>query len=146
MLARPMQSWSNMEQPVYPPEPQRLSCAPLHWLSAVLIIAFDWTILALNLNLLSYRWRWIAAALSLVAGFCVGGIEHWRARSGSGLAAAKAAIAAFVIAMPLPFAGSAVGAIALLWCLADALRKRSSTGRAPDEGTCSQLDSWFSRQ
>lgn len=101
-----------------------LSRPPLHWASAVVLIAFDWGTFALNLRLLlTGQWPWVAAGAGLLAGIAVGGVEHQLGRSGTMLAAAKAVVAGMVVAIPFPYAGSAVGAIALLWIAADHIKR-----------------------
>lgn len=98
---------------------------PLQTLSAVLVIAFDWATLALNLVLWIQGYVLATIIMALLAGLAVAWVEYKHAPSLAGLASIKGVLVAVLVSLPLPLFGTLLGLTSLIATLF--LRRRNPT-------------------
>ena len=88
---------------------------PLSALSVFAIASFDWGIYAANMLTQLEAFTTVVVLGSLAAGLLCGALEHRKAESSFASAFAKASFAAIAVALPLPFVGTLLAGLALLW-------------------------------
>jgi hypothetical protein len=91
-----------------------VSEAPLHAASALLIAAMDWLVFGLNIATTMHAYWLVDVGTALVAGALVILAQRY-ATDGWQPALLKGAVAAVVVAIPLPVAGTVLALVALTW-------------------------------
>jgi hypothetical protein len=90
---------------------------PVHALSALTVVLFDWLVLALNVVTAMDAYWPVSIGTALLAALVIFFIEHKFAHENTRHALLAAACAPPLIVLPFPLAGSVVGLALLLWAL-----------------------------
>lgn len=98
--------------------------SPLHYASALTLIAADWLIYAANIASLGAYFLAVDVAGALAALVAITLIESRAAHARPNLAAFKGLVGALIVAYPLPTLGTVFGALALAWLVFMRLRQR----------------------
>lgn len=101
-----------------------VSEAPLHAASALLIALTDWLAFGLNIATTMHAYWLVDVSTALVAGALVM-LAQRHATDGWQRAALKGAVAAVVVAIPLPLTGTVLALVALTWGWMSAVSRSS---------------------
>jgi hypothetical protein len=102
---------------------------PLQTLGAVMVIAFDWATMALNVFFWFEGYPPATVVMSLLAGLTVAIIEYRHARSLPVLASIKGIIVAVLVSLPFPIFGTLLALGSMICALL--LRRTTVFSRRP---------------